>query len=297
MKQSLILLLCTAAFTGSLTAQNLISNGDFAKVDARGNPSGWVIQKFDFAPKIAKFDTAGLGADNAFSVSHGKGNPANSGIGELVQQGLLIIQNTRYELRVDVAVGGNFNNGPGKFEVFLDGVSVASVDFTKSRGSKPGGVTFRERLCVQFQATKTNVKADLKIAVSRNFGALPGRTPTAYVDNVFLARANGPQVCVRGDRLVGTSVQVDLIGRPSTAVAFYFAVGALANPVAIPGWNGKLELQPPLLLLLAGKTDASGMISFKQTLPTAAAKFYVQGGQAGQVSAVDLGYSQALNSY
>ena len=65
MKPRLLTVVLTATtLAAGAGAQSLISNGDFAKVDANGNPTGWTVQKFDIAPKVVKFDTAGTGADN-----------------------------------------------------------------------------------------------------------------------------------------------------------------------------------------------------------------------------------------
>ncbi len=289
--------LVAVSLAGFAHAQNLVANGDFSKVDTNGNPTGWTVSKFDFKPSVVKFDTAGLGADNAFSATHGKGSATSTGIGELSQAVGLIVQGQTYELRGDVAVGGSFNNGPGKFEFFVDGVSVAVVDFTTSRGSKPSGVTFRERACVRFTAAKTNATAQLKIEVSRKYLALVGRTPTAYVDNVFLAPTLGPVMCLRGERKAGGNVTLDVLGRPNTNFVFYASAGLLAKPLTIPGWNGKLEITSPMLFLLGGKTNASGVFSLRLTTPAGTVKFYVQGGQASTTAAVDLGNAQLINLY
>jgi hypothetical protein len=283
--------------TCTLAAQNQVTNGDFAKVDANGSPTGWTVQKFDFKPVVVSFDTAGLGADNAFSVTHGKANTSSTGIGELSQGIGLIVQSQTYELRADTAVGGGFNNGPGKFEFFVDGVSVAVMDFTTSRGSKPAGVTFRERVCVRFTAQKTSVSAQLRVEISRKFLGQPGRTPTAYLDNVYLAPTLGPVMCLRGERKAGGTVQVDVLGRPDTGFVFYAALSLLPSPVTIPGWTGKFALGNPMVLLLVGKTDTSGKSSLAVPTPVGAARVYVQGGHPGMTGGVDLGNAQLINLY
>ncbi|MHC4515778.1 MAG: hypothetical protein ACYTGW_17290 [Planctomycetota bacterium] len=294
------LALTTTILAATTTAQNLIQNGDFSKVDAKGNPTNWTIQKFDIAPKIVKFDTAGTGADSAFSVVHGKLlTSTGNGIGELIQGKILIVGGVTHELRADIAVGGSFNNDPGIFEFYVGGVSVAKHDLQVSRGSKPAGVTFRERVCVHFQPKTTGLQ-QVKITIGRRFAAMAGRTPTAYLDNVFLGRTQGPLICVRGERLASLgSIKLEVRTRPNNLFAIFAAATLLPNPLTIPGWSGQLELQSPVIPVLMTRTGNLG--AFSVTVPTSAtmagARVFLQGAQAASATSVDLGYAQLINLY
>ncbi len=297
-KRLAILVAAVAAVAAaSLPAQNLLTNGDFSQLDTNGNPKGWTIQKFDFKPTVVKFDTAGLGADNAICATHGKAlNSTGNGIGEVIQANVLILQGTTHELRADVAIAGGFNNDPGKFEFFVDGVSVGAVDFTTSRGSFPGGsAVFRERIAIQF-VPKTTGNKQVEIEISRKFLGSPNRTPLAYLDNVYPGRHIGPTLSFRGERKAGTTIQVDVVGRANNAFAYFGALSLLPKPVAIPGWTGQFALGVPAVFVLMGKTDATGKYSLKFPTPSGAVKLYLQGGQANG-GLIDLGVAQLVNLY
>jgi hypothetical protein len=298
MKPQLAALVLTACLASGVTAQNLLTNGDFAKVNANGTPSGWTVQKFDIAPAVKVSNTDGANFNNAFSVVHGAASNTGNANGELIQNNILIVGGTTHELRADIAVAGSFNNDPGVFEFFVGGVSVAKLDLMSSRGSKPANVTFRERVCVQFQP-KTTGQQQVKVTIGRRFLAALNRTPTAFLDNVFLGRTSGPAVCPRGERIAGTTVTLEVVGRPNMTFGIFASAKLLATPVVIPGWSGRLELQPPVIPLLITKTDATGR--FKISAPTNTAdkglQVYLQGAQAASSTSVDLGYAQLINLY
>lgn len=286
-------ILCAAAL---LPAQNLLQNGDFSSLDAQGNPQHWSFKNFVAPPAVQSFDTAGLGASQCVSAYHGKINLNASGIGELIQTGVTIIQARRYELRADIAVGGSFNNDAGKFEFFVDGVSVGAVDL-KSRGSKPANVVFRERVCLQFVPQKTNPQAEVRVEISRGFNAAVGRTPQAYIDNIFLAPTFGPQLRFAGERAAGGPLDLRFIGGANRGFAFFLAAGLLPQPVPVPGWVGDFALNGPQVLLLAGTFDAQGQYQLRLNAPAGAVQAYVQGGETGQFNPVELGLPQLINLY
>lgn len=170
-----------------------IENGDFET----GDLSGWTEvetangQQFFGFPRVESFDVDGDGeASNAYRTGVGQiaidfDNPAGAGIQQSVELGA-----GDYTLSADVAAfnaSGNNNSGPGRFELWFDGVLVDVVDMNDDFQGISPGETRRDML----EATLTDVTAGshtIEILILRPF--VLSAAIYQYLDDITISAAS-----------------------------------------------------------------------------------------------------------
>ncbi len=277
-----------------LGAQNIVTNGDFES----GNTTGWRFGGYTLNSKVDTFDTTGGGTSKCFNTVPGGQQTPGPYPPNWMEQDVVIVQGVVHEFRADIASSAiyAYNGDGGTIEAFVDGAKVATHAF----GPIAVNTVERTRLCGRIVPTTSGPKK-LRITFHRNYLAATNRTPTCYIDNIFLGRTQGPTVCFPGERKAGGSFQILTQGTAGYRFALFLAVGPANPPVQVPGWTGQWELANPSLPLVVGNLDTAGRWSFSTIVPAAAmsAKAWIQGAQAAPSSSqvVHMGYSQEVNIY
>ncbi|MHC4514086.1 MAG: hypothetical protein ACYTKC_04155 [Planctomycetota bacterium] len=296
MRISLPLLALSLAFLAmSLSAQNLVFNGDFeGGTKPNGDPNGWTVSGFTFNPMVSKHNTTGGSVTNCYNHHPGGKTSPNTAV-NAIEQEMVFIQGVVHEFRADIASTNSSSNGDGgTVEVFVDGVSVGKHAF----GFISGGTIERTRLCIRV-VPKATGKKKLRITFHRRFIALSG-TPLVLIDNIFLGRTQGPTLCFPGERKAGSSVQIQARGNPGDKFAIFIGVGPAKPSLPIPGWTGQWELASPYVPLVLANLDGTGQWYLAAPVPLSArgAKAWLQGAQANPKSTVvHLGHAQEVNVY
>ncbi|MCA8955913.1 MAG: hypothetical protein KDC87_07555 [Planctomycetes bacterium] len=257
-----------AALALSIPAQNLVTNGDFET----GSLAPWTESGQVLGSRVSQHDCDGAGSSYTFNCEHG-GNSTQTKLpngyypGNAIEQNVLLVQSVEYLFMADVQVQNiqsptSGNADAGKVEVFADGVSVGLFDF----GSYTANDDERNRMCFTFTATTTGQKP-LKIEFSRKYYSSV-RTPTAFVDNVVLVQSPlRPIICPRGERAIGTTVNIDIEGTANAQFALYLALKKLASGVQIPGFGGAWWLDGVNVQLFIQSFDGSGKFTFPAPVP------------------------------
>jgi len=289
--------LCTitlALVAAPLGAQNLVSNGSFET----GNTAGWSFGGHTLNAKVDAFDTTGGGASKCFNnMPGGKQTPGPYPV-NWMEQDVLIIQGVVHEFRADIATTQTFtstNADGGTIVAYVDGVAVATHAF----GSISSMAVERTRLCGRI-VPKTTGKKKLRITFHRRFLTALNRTPTCFIDNIFLGRTSGLTVCFPGERKAGATVGIQALGNPGNKFAIFLGVGQQTPALPIPGWTGAWELKSPYFPLVIGTLDTSGQWRLAASVPASAkgAKAWIQGAMAASSSpVVNLGFGQEVNVY
>jgi hypothetical protein len=282
-------LLTLALLSSAPSAQNFVTNGDFS-----AGITGWTEAGFSFNPMVESHDTTGLGASQAYGCGHGgQATPApyppNS-----IEQTVLVAPGIPYEFTAELAVDSPSGNADaGTFWVEVGGVEVART----ALGSFLAGFPQRARICSRFTLTAGG-PVTLRINFHRTFLASV-RTPRAHIDDIALRIAQGPMVCLRGNRKLGGVNTVDVLGAPNEATLFFLSPARLGTGIQVPGIGGVWFLDPARMsLFFSGVTDAGGLYSFQLTLPNDPALLtavaWVQGLQVSAALQINLGRDQFL---
>ncbi|MCB9888659.1 MAG: hypothetical protein H6836_03710 [Planctomycetes bacterium] len=251
--------------TGALPAQNLVTNGDFNS----GNSNGWTFAGYTLGAAVDMFDTNGIGSSNCFNCRPGGQVTPPPYAPNSMAQNVLVIQGIEHLFTCDLANSRlvNLSNADGgTVEVYVDNVLVARHAF----GNYVSGSTNRNRLCARFTPTATGQK-ELKITFHRNYLTSTGTnpTPTVYIDNISLiASPNLPVLCPRGERKVGTTMNLEVSGTANAQFALFVSPAALSSGFQIPGFGGLWWLGNPLLQVVNGlPLDAGGLNTLNLPVP------------------------------
>lgn len=266
-------LLASLLFVLPLTAQNLVSNGDFAN-----GLVGWSQTGFSINPGVETFDVTGLGAQTCHGANHGGQSfpgpyPPNS-----IKQSVPVVPGTPLEFSVDVCVNdtSGINNGDaGTFWVTVGGTEIARATFGQYLALEHA----RARLTTQF-VHPTGGNLDLEIFMHRNFIST-ATTPRVRLTNVQLRIATGPTFTWQNQRRIGQVSTIGGVGTPNAPYGFYVALRRTGG-VVIPGFRGTMFLDPvSLARFFSGFFDAQGLSAVSLPVPVnpslLSAVFFVQG--------------------
>src|SRR5690606_6750464 len=236
-------LVCAAA---SLDAQNLLSNGDF-----ENGLAPWTASGGGTLAGIQNFNTSGTGSSMAYGVHPDSKGP------HVIKQRILLINGVTYELSMDLAENAPNTNAQGvAFEVWMGGQKV--TEWTRGAGSSIGGSLYRERLCGRITLSGVNTgQNDVEIRFVRPRFTSNSGTPRGHADNIDLRFARDPVICTTGERKLGGSLNLELMGPARAQIGLFIALSN-GPPFPIPGFSGQVELGVPMRLLLTGPLDTSG---------------------------------------
>ncbi len=202
-------------------AQSLVTNGSFEG----GNTTGWTFGGHTLNSKVDAFNTTGGGSSKCFNtMPGGKQTPGPYPV-NWMEQDVLIIQGVVHEFRADIATTATFatNADGGTIVAFVDGARVATHAF----GTIPVNTVERTRLCGRIVPTTTGRKK-LRITFHRRFLTALTRTPTCFIDNIFLGRAQGLTVCFPGERKAGSTMQIQALGNAGDSHGPSFKMNGVA---------------------------------------------------------------------
>jgi hypothetical protein len=264
--QTRTFLLATLSLFAPVAAQapahDLVTNGTFT-----GTLTPWVMGgAFSVNPGLESgIDVTGMGVSDSFGVNAGgqvipPPYPPNT-----LSQMVTVANGVTYELRLD-AIGyrnSTTNNADiGTIWVEVNGVEVARHAF----GSYTSPQVKRAQLCGRYTAN-TSGAVSLTIFFQRAFLA-GAANPRMNIDNVSLIDITGPTFCMRGNRQLGSTVELRVEGEANAAYAVFIALAQLPAGVPVPGFNGLLQLDPgTLTLLISGGLDGSGVASTQFPIP------------------------------
>lgn len=229
------LLLSTTILCTALSAQNWVSNGDFAN-----GLTGWTETGYSAAPGVETFDVTGLGATTCYGAGHGgqvtpAPYPPNS-----IKQNITVIPGVPLEFSMDICVNrttsGN-NADAGTFWVEVGGIEIARVAF----GTYNSLEFARATLTSQF-VHPTGGQLDLEIFMARTFLGTTG-TPRARVTNISVQIATGPTFTFSGTRKLGTTRTIGIQGEANQLAGMFIALGRQPG-LTIPGISGSFVLDP-----------------------------------------------------
>jgi hypothetical protein len=288
-----LVLLASALATPTLAAQqNFVSNGDFANGTA-----GWTEGGYSCLPGIETFDTTGLGASQCYASNPGGQVTPPPYAPNWIEQPVIIVPGVAYEFTAEIAVDrvpilGNADAGT----VYVE---VGGVEITRTTlGAFTAGLMQRARVCGRFTMTTGGPQVPLRINFHRTF-LCNNDTPRTRIDDISLRFAFGPTFCLMGNRKLGQTRTVDVLGATSEPVVFFFSNNRLMNGIQVPGVNGLWFLDPTrMFFFFTGTTSATGRFSFPLPLPNDAslltAVLYVQGLQVSLAAQITLGFDQFL---
>jgi hypothetical protein len=173
-------------------AQAQLINGNFAT----GDFTGWTLINTanggSALTQVTLFDTAGTGVPTysaEFEAGEVSGGEGGGGLGQgagISQDVLLGAGQLGISLDIAATTPGN-NADAGTFELFLDGIVVASHAF----GGINVGQTLRSTL--NYTGTITAGTHDIAIEILRGYGAEYPDTPFEYIANVELSGSAVPE--------------------------------------------------------------------------------------------------------
>jgi Carbohydrate binding domain len=246
-----IAILCLLSAT--ISSQNIIKNGDF-----ENGTTSWTASGGGQLPGVTSFNVNGLGASNAYGVHADRVGP------HVLSQNVAFINNLTYEITMDLTQTAVNGNAQGvAFEVYIGGKKVA--DWTKGSGAIATQTTDRERLCARVLVNWiSSFATPFDVHFIRPNFAASQRTPRGMVDNIDVRIATDPIICTRGERKLGGTLNLEMLGTANAKVALFIAPTNMA-PVSLPGFPiGQWELKGEIPILF-GTLDGSGL--FKQSFP------------------------------
>ncbi len=237
----------------SLSSQNIVKNGDF-----ENGTTSWNVSGGGQLAGVTSFNVSGLGNSNAYAVRADKNGP------HVLSQSVNFINGVTYEITMDLTQTSTFGNNQGvAFEVYISGKKVA--DWTKGSGAIAAQTTDRERLCARVLVNwLTSSSAPFDVHFIRPLYGANQRTPQGMVDNIDVRIATDPSVCPRGERKLGGTLLLEMVGTANAKVALFIAPTNM-TPVSLPGFPiGKWELKGGIPVLF-GSLDSNGLL--KQSFP------------------------------
>jgi hypothetical protein len=220
-------LLATLATTLPAQGTEWVANGTFT-----GTLTPWVMGgAYSVNPGLeVGWDTTGLGASDSFGVNAGgQVTPAPYPPNTLEQQ-IVVVQGLTYEFRCD-ASGARPNSTTANADIGTIWVEVDNVEIARHAfGSYTSPQIKRSQICGRFQPTTSGL-VTLKIFFQRQF--LGGAAnPRMNIDNVSVRDTLGPSYWMRGNRMLGTTVQQEVRGTPFALCGLFLA--AAENPTGTP---------------------------------------------------------------
>ncbi len=256
------LLLVAALAAIPLSAQNFVTNGDFA-----AGLTGWTQGGgYCYSPLAETWDTTGAGASLSFGCNPGgqvtpPPYPANT-----LEQTVTVAQGVPYEIRADLStvklVHTSANADGGTIWAQVNGIEVARHAFGYYAYPK----VYRAQLCGRFVPT-TSGPVTLKIGFERAYlGTI--NTPRVNIDNISLQFASGATFCIRNNRQLGSTVNFEVQGAPQAPFAV-FAAAKSGGPLTIPGFAGTYLLDlATTSLIWSGTLSATGLATLPVQVPT-----------------------------
>ncbi|MCB9883684.1 MAG: hypothetical protein H6832_17310 [Planctomycetes bacterium] len=257
MRRALCPVLVYSVFAAVASAQNIVTNGDFGGATI----APWTVSGYAINPGLTRDDVDGTGVSQCYAARPGyqTAPPASPFV---LQQPVTLVP-LDYELTLDVAHVGSLLSpslAMGRIQVFVGNQQVASFQFTATRQPR---VLQRRRLCAIFKPPTTG-SSTLRVELFYTSKATT-TSPQLLVDNVDVRLARNPMFCVTGERALGQTVSLDLVGSPSAVFVVLLSNSELPQPISIPGFKGQLGLGLQVLLpVLSGALDTSG--AFQQSL-------------------------------
>jgi hypothetical protein len=247
---------------------NLLTNGDFET----GSISPWVESGYTLASRVSLHNCAGAGDSQTFNCEHGGQSgqtrrPNGYWPGNAIEQDVQIIQGLEYLFVADVQLENvqspmSTNADGGLVEVFVDGASVGRHDF----GRYQGGTKPRARMCFTFTATSIGLKT-LLIDFSRKYYSSV-RTPTVFIDNVYLVQLPvRPLVCPVGERLINSTVNIDIEGTAGSTFGLFAGTGKLPTGIVLGGFQGAWWLDGLVSQLFTSTFNSAGYYAFAAPIP------------------------------
>ena len=250
------LIACLLLGTG-LSAQNLITNGDFS-----AGLTGWSQGGTSCTPAIETFNVTGLGASQCYGVS------PSSSLPQYLEQAVQLAPSTVYEFSADVSTilsrVGYYDVDAGSLSVEVNARQVGSFVFS---GTITAPRTWRGRATIRFSTTSSG-SVLVRIYLRRGY-LCNTFSPRMNIDNISLRAPTGPTFAITDARRVPNSMPMTLSGTSNALAAVCIAGKELQPGLHIPGFSGLLHLDPISLSPLFGtQLDANGRCSIAILIPT-----------------------------
>jgi hypothetical protein len=243
MRTTLSLLLALLLAPAISAQVNFVKNGDFTATSG-GLPTNWTVTSQTFHnANVADFTFNGV---NYFKNSFNCAPGGASGFSRpyplvILEQDLVLPPQAPIEFFAEIAHSRKSsvtNADRGQFKVYLGSQLLSTVP--SSRKNLVGPDTLTET--IHFRTSlAAGGKLKLKITMERYYYATD---VLCHLDNVFLGITNPPGLSIAGDRILGSQMNLRLLGDPNGSALVFMATGPSPIPggLALPGISGNFNL-------------------------------------------------------